>query len=150
MSTHTQPNPGIHPHKQVIDSIDQKVNDCLQVIESRILKLTIVVEGVWNTQRLHKYFYFREDSLIPKEIYNFFVAYAQRMAQQAENLLDNNEKTVQLGNDIIQLDDLIKDYAIGLFPSIDAEDCQKLQALAVGSAAVIRINNSIQSIKRIK
>jgi hypothetical protein len=150
MESQQQPVSGENPHKNVIDAINQKVNDAVLVIESRVHKLTIVVEGRHRDNRIHKTFYFNENSLIPAEIYSFFMQWATRMAAQCEILLDSEVKFVQLGNDIIQLDDFLKDYSQGSWPSIHYGDYEKVKALKKGSTAVITINNSIQSIKRIK
>jgi hypothetical protein len=149
---HTPPGNGNANDKLLlVESINGKINECDQVMQANICKCTIVVEGLLNGQRLYKYFYFNSDSVVPvAELKNFFLSYMQRMANAALHLVDTDRKFLQMGNDIIAVDDFLKDYTAGAFPSINVTDYDRVNKLEVDQVAVITINHSIQKVKRIK
>lgn len=139
------------PDKELVLLMASKVEDCNQVIHSNITKVTIVVEGKLKGERLYKYFYFTEDSIPPSiELKQFFLSYAARITNATLSLVEDDTKFIQLGNDVLSMDIFLKEYSHGLFPSINADDYIKVRDLELNKVAVIKINNSIQSIRRIK
>jgi len=152
---HSPPITGNNQHNlELVTRMNETAQQCATIIHSTLTRCTIEVEAIHNGLHIKKRFHFGDHSeraVIPiAALKLFFHNYMSTVADAAFNLVDTDKSMLQYGTDIVTVQDFLKDYSQGNYPAINAEDYIKVRDLEVNQVAVIKINNSIQSVTRIK
>jgi len=106
---------------KLIDEIDYLSNQCLEVIISNLVKVTIVVEARKGIEAVNKVFSFPPGA-IPDGLKTFFQQWLNEMAQKKLVLLNETVLLLVGSSQIVALDDFITDYTAGEIPSMSADD----------------------------
>lgn len=134
--------------KSRIFEIDRQLHHYDSAISAELHKVTIVVNGRRGRELINEVFMFPPGT-IPGELQEFLRVCRDNLHHELTKLL-NTPKMMRLGNHIITLADLLKEYTADPDNlSIDPDTVAALQELQPGQSMTILINQEPHQIQRL-
>lgn len=134
--------------KARIFEIDRQLQHYDNVLAAEIHKVTIVINGRKGRELVNEIFMFPPGT-IPGELRDFLQVCRDNLHSELTGLL-NTPKMMRLGNHIITLADLLKEYTADPDNlSIDPDTVAALQDMQPGQSLTILINNQPHQIQRL-
>lgn len=131
----------------VVDLLQARINEVRPLLDAPIHKLSLIVIAGSGKDYLNTTINFPA-SEVPLEFQTFLHDYANRLGAHIQSLT-HDIPLMRLGNHMVSLESLIKDYTAGEIPSIDADTAAALRAMQPGQTMTILINQIPHTVQRV-
>lgn len=132
---------------RLIKSFQKELQDIEDVQRCQLRKVTIVINGSYQRTEVNKIFSYPTGAFL-ESFKEFLQSYADQVRKQIA-ALQPAPRMLRLGNQIVSLDDFIKDFTAGEIPSIDQDTVNSISLMYVGATLTVIINNVSHQVTRI-
>lgn len=133
---------------KLIEELDYQSAQCSEVINSHLVRVTIMVEARKGIEAVNKVFTFPPGA-IPAGLKDFFEVWLYELMGKRTALLNETILLLVGSSQIVALDDFITDYTAGEIPSMSADDAAALRKLQPKDIITILVNECPLQVQRI-